>query len=76
MNLFKIHCEVVLVLFNYAFCYPSVSQIRIQDQKIFKNKKPLNVGEVLEKVISMPFAYKFQRTWEKKKELGSPLIET
>lgn len=57
---------MVLVLFNYAFCYPSVTQIRIQDQKnLVKNKKTLNVGEVLEKVISMPFAYKFQRTWEK-----------
>lgn len=57
---------MVLVLSNDAFCYPSVSQIRIQDQKILvKNKKPLNVGEVLEKVISMPFAYELQRTWKK-----------
>lgn len=57
---------MVLVLTNYAFCYPSVSQIRTQDQKILvKNKKSLNVGEVLEKVISRPFTYELQRTWKK-----------
>lgn len=57
---------MVLVRSNYAFWYLSVSQIRIKDQKILgKKKKPLNTGEVLEEVISVPFAYKLQRTWKK-----------